>query len=74
MLAGPRVKKLMSIDHFSVDGALIEALASMKNFKAKDASGNEPPGGLGLDADVEFKGQKRSNKTHASTTDPEAKL
>jgi transposase len=45
VLAQPRVKKLMSSDHFSVDGTLIEAWASMKSFKPKDGSGNEPPPG-----------------------------
>jgi len=74
VLAQPRVKKLMSSDHFSVDGTLIEAWASMKSFKPRDGSGDEPPPGSGRNAEVDFKGQKRSNETHASTTDPEAKL
>ena len=74
VLAQPRVKKLMSSDHFSVDGTLIEAWASMKSFKPKDGSGDEPPLGSGRNAEVDFKGRKRSNETHASTTDPEAKL
>ena len=74
VLAQPRVKKLMSSDHFSVDGTLIEAWASMKSFKPKDGSGNEPPPGSGRNAEVDFKGEKRSNETHASTTDPEARL
>ena len=74
VLAQPRVKRLLSTDHFSVDGTLIEAWASMKSFKPKDGS-NEPPtdeGGRNQDAD--FHGRKRSNDTHASTSDPEAKL
>jgi transposase len=74
VLAQPRVKKLMSSDHFSVDGTLIEAWASMKSFKPKDGSGNDPPPGSGRNAEVDFKGEKRSNETHASTTDPEARL
>ena len=74
VVAQPRVKKLMSSDHFSVDGTLIEAWASMKSFKPKDGSGNEPPPGSGRNAEVDFKGEKRSNDTHASTTDPEARL
>ncbi len=74
VLAQPRVKRLMSSDHFSVDGTLIEAWASMKSFKPKDGSGNEPPPDAGRNAEMDFKGEKRSNETHASTTDPEARL
>jgi transposase len=74
VLAQPRVKKLMSSDHFSVDGTLIEAWASMKSFKPKDGSGNEPPPGSGRNGEVDFKGEKRSNETRASTTDPDARL
>jgi len=74
VLSQPHVKKLMSSDHFSVDGTLIEAWASMKSFRPKDGSGDEPPPGAGRNAEVDFKGQKRSNETHASTSDPEAKL
>ena len=74
VLAQPRVKKLISSDHFSVDGTLIEAWASMKSFKPKDGSGNEPPPGSGRNGEVDFKGEKRSNDTHASTTDPDARL
>jgi transposase len=74
VLAQPRVKKLMSSDHFSVDGTLIEAWASMKSFRPKDGSGNVPPPGSGRNGEVDFKGEKRSNETHASTTDPDARL
>lgn len=75
VLAQPRVKRLLSSDHFSVDGTLIEAWASMKSFKPKDQSGDQaPPPAGGRNAEVDFKGQKRSNETHASTTDPEARL
>ncbi len=74
VLAQPRVKTLMSSDHFSVDGSLIEAWASMKSFKPKDGSGNAPPPGSGRNGEVDFKGEKRSNETHASTTDPDARL
>ena len=73
VLAQPRVKRLLSSDHFSVDGTLIEAWASMKSFKPKDGSGDPPPGG-GRNRDADFHGEKRSNATHASTTDPEARL
>jgi transposase len=75
VLAQPRVKRLLSTDHFSVDGTLIEAWASMKSFRPKDAAGkDEPPASPGRNAEVDFKGQKRSNETHQSTTDPEARL
>ena len=72
VLSQPRVKKLLSDEHFSVDGTLIEAWASMKSFCPKDGSG-EPPG-PGRNGERSFRGEKRSNDTHASTTDPEAKL
>ncbi len=70
VLAQPRVKRLISSDHFSVDGTLIEAWASMKSFKPKDDSGDQPPSASGRNAEADFKGEKRSNETHASTTDP----
>jgi hypothetical protein len=73
VLAQPRVRKLLSTDHFSVDGTLIEAWASMKSFKPKDGS-DEPPADGGRNADADFHGHKRSNETHASTTDPDARL
>jgi transposase len=73
VLAQPRVKKLLSTDHFSVDGTLIEAWASMKSFTPRDSSG-EPPEGGGRNAEADFHGTKRSNETHASTTDPDARL
>lgn len=74
VLAQPRVKRLLSSDHFSVDGTLIEAWASMKSFRPKDQSGDQAPPAGGRNAEVDFKGQKRSNETHASITDPEARL
>ena len=74
MLAQPKVKKLLSSDHFSVDGTLIEAWASMKSVKPKDGSGEPPGQGGGRNAEADFHGQKRSNDTHASTTDPDARL
>jgi transposase len=74
VLAQPRVKKLLSSDHFSVDGTLIEAWASMKSVKPKDRSGEPPAQGGGRNAEADFHGQKRSNDTHASTTDPDARL
>jgi len=66
------VKALLSDDHFSVDGTLIEAWASMKSFRPKDGSG-EPPA-PGRNGGRDFHGEKRSNETHASTTDPDARL
>ena len=66
------VKGLLSCDHFSVDGTLLEAGASMKSFRPMDGSG-EPPG-PGRNGERNFRKEKRSNETHASTTDPDAKL
>lgn len=62
--------KLLSDEHFSVDGTLIEAWASMKSFRPKDGGGSGPDAG----GDRDFKGERRRNETHASTTDPQAKL
>ena len=72
ILADPQVKPLLSTEHFSVDGTLIEAWASMKSFRPKDGSG-EPPA-PGRNGERDFHGEKRSNETHASTTDPDARL
>jgi transposase len=74
VLSQPRVKRLLSTDHFSVDGTLIGASASMKSFRAKDDSGEPPASGGGRNREADFHGQRRSNATHASTTDPEARL
>jgi hypothetical protein len=63
---------LLSDEHFTVDGTLIEAWASLKSFRPKDAP--PPQGGGGRNPEVDFHGQKRLNRTHASTTDPEARL
>ena len=73
VLAQPRVKRLMSSDHFSVDGTLIEAWASMKSFRRKDGGDNDPDG-PGRNAERGFHKEKRSNETHQSTTDPDARL
>jgi transposase len=67
-----RVKKLLSDEHFSVDGTLIEAWASAKSFRRKDGS-DEPPD-AGRNGERNFRHEKRSNDTHASTTDPQSKL
>jgi transposase len=68
-----QLRRYVSSEHFSVDGTLLNAWASHKSFKAKDGSGGgEPP--AGRNAEVQWHGQKRSNDTHASTTDPESRL
>jgi transposase len=73
VLTQPEVKRLLSSEHFSVDGTLVEAWASLKSFKPRN--GDEPPsGGGGRNEEVDFRGEKRSNKTHVSTTDPDAML
>lgn len=70
-----KVAGLVSREHFSVDGTLIEAWASLKSFKKKDASKrDEPPPNDPGNPSVDFHGEKRSNDTHESTTDPDAKL
>ena len=72
VLADPKVKPLLSDEHFSVDGTMIEAWAGMKSFQPKDGSGPLPDPGRNGERD--FRGEKRSNETHRSTTDPEARL
>jgi transposase len=72
VLAIAEWKNLTSAEHFSVDGSLIEAWASHKSFVRKDGGGPEQP--AGRNPTVDFSGEKRSNATHASTTDPEARL
>jgi len=74
ILNQPRVRELLCSDHFSVDGTLVEAWASIKSFKPKTDRGSEPPSGGGRNAEVDFRGEKRSNQTHASTSDPDARL
>jgi transposase len=72
LIALPKVKGLLSSEHFSVDGTLLKAWASTKSFRPKDGGG-EPPDG-GRNGERNFRREKRSNETHASTTDPDAKL
>jgi len=74
VLGRPRVKALLSSEHFSVDGTLIEAWASMKSFKPKDGPDDRPPNDGGRNGEADFHGERRSNDTHASTTDPDARL
>jgi transposase len=72
LLARPEVRRLLSAEHFSVDGTLIQAWASQKSFRRKD--GGDAPPGPGRNGARDFRGEKRSNATHASTTDPDARL
>jgi transposase len=66
---------LVSDDHFSVDGSMIEAWASHKSFVRRADDDREPPAGPGAgNPEADFKGESRSNETHASTTDPDARL
>jgi transposase len=65
---------LISAEHFSVDGTLIRAWASNKSLVARDGSPPPPSGGTKANAEVDFKGQRRSNETHVSKTDPDALL
>jgi transposase len=67
LLNHAQVKPLLSDEHFSVDGTLIEAWASQKSFRPKDGSGDD-------DGGANFHGQKRKNDTHASTSDPDSRL
>jgi transposase len=73
VLAQRKVKRLLSSDHFSVDGTLIEAWASIKSFRWKDGHDDDSQG-PGRNAERSFHKEKRSNETHRSTTDPDARL
>ncbi len=72
VLAQPKVTRLLSSQHFSVDGTLLEAWVSTKSIRPKDGPG--PPPCAGGSGEQDFQGQKRSNDTHASTTDCDARL
>lgn len=71
VVSAARKANLLSDEHFTVDGTLIEAWASLKSFKPKDGPPSDGEGGDGM---VDFRGQRRTNDTHASTTDEQAKL
>jgi Transposase domain (DUF772) len=74
VLAQVREGDLLSEDHFTVDGTLIEAWAGQKSFKRQEAQAPSPPP---VDADnpsIDLRGERRTNATHASTTDLEARL
>ena len=66
-------RQLLSSDHFTVDGTLLQAWASLKSMRPRDDDSLPPPSG-GRNRDVDFRGQRRSNQTHVSATDPEARL
>ena len=72
VLAQDKVKALLSSEPFSVDGTLLEAWASLKSFRPKDGSGE--PRGPGRNGERDFHGEQRRNDTHASSTDPDARL
>src|SRR2546421_2261342 len=65
---------LLSDEHFTVDGTQIEAWAGQKSFQRKDGDGRQPPDDDRGNPTVNFRGEKRSNDTHESTTDPDARL
>ena len=73
VVAEARARHLLSSEHFSVDGTLIEAWASLKSFQRQDAPAGPPPDDPG-NPTIDFHGERRSNETHGSTTDPEARL
>src|SRR5690606_10758265 len=69
-------KKLLSREHFSLDGTLLEAAASLKSLRpiGEDKDEEPPPGGGGRNPEVDWRGERRGNETHRSATDPEARL
>jgi transposase len=73
VVAQAKLRRYVSSEHFSVDGTLLEAWASHKSFKPKDGSGPGPHG-PGRNREVDYHGQRRSNQTHQSSTDPQARL
>jgi transposase len=74
VLARARERGLLSDDHFTVDGTLIEAWAGQKSFKCKEAEPPAPPPDDPGNPSIDFRGERRTNATHSSTTDPEARL
>src|ERR1700747_232333 len=73
VVAHAREQGWMSDEHFTVDGTLLEAWASLKSFQRKDQGGSSPPDDPG-NPSVDFHGEERSNRTHESKSDPEAQL
>jgi transposase len=74
VLAQARERALLSDEHFTVDGTLIEAWAGQKSFKRKDGVPPSPPPDDPGNPSIDFRGERRTNATHASTTDPDARL
>ena len=74
VLAAITQEGLLSDEHFTVDGTLLEAWASHKSFKPRDTPPPDGPGAGGGNPMVDFRGQRRTNVTHQSTTDPDARL
>ena len=75
VVAQARRRHLLSSQHFTVDRTLLESWASMKSLRPRQGDGpGTHPGGGGRNADVDFRGQRRANETHFSTTDPEARM
>jgi transposase len=74
VVAEARRRELLSEEHFTVDGTLLEAWASLKSLRPREGSGDPPVEGGGSNPDIDFHGEKRSNATHVSTTDDEALL
>ncbi len=72
LLERPKVRRLLSSEHFSVDGSLIQAWASLKSFRPKED--DDAPPASGRDPSRDFRGERRRNASHASTTDPDALL
>ena len=72
VVAEARRRRLLSAEHFTVDGTLLEAWASLKSYRPRDD--DDPPAGGGRNAEVDFRGQRRRSETHVSSTDPEARL
>jgi hypothetical protein len=74
VLAQAQERDLLSDEHFTVDGTLIDAWAGQKSFKRKKAATPPPPPDDPGNPSIDFRGERRTNATHASTTDPEARL
>ncbi len=74
VVASALVEQYASNDHFTVDGSLIQSWASLQSFRPQDERRDEPPIEGGSNPSVDFRGEKRTNETHQSTTDPEARL
>jgi len=72
VVAEARRRRLLSAEHFTVDGTLLEAWASLKSYRPRDEQ--DPPTGGGRNPEVDFRGQRRRRETHVSRTDPQAQL